>query len=217
MTTSRRVIRRDDWRRNATRLALIEAAETLFAQRGIDTVSLREIGEAAGSGNNNVVGYHFGGKDELVGAIFEHRLPWLDARRAERLGMVSSDDLGGLLNALWRPLYEQVNSEGDHSYAGFLAALLEGERGAMRRVISELYPATEALVRQIRACVSVDAQPQFDHRLRVSALIVTGTLRMIDQDRGDSEALFADAVRMATAAMGAAGPGDATPQDDGAL
>lgn len=59
-----------------TRLALMRAAEQLFAQQGVDRVSLREIAVAAGQRNVSAATYHFGSKRELIEAILErHSLP----------------------------------------------------------------------------------------------------------------------------------------------
>src|SRR4051812_47521222 len=52
-----------------TREQILTVAERLFAELGVGAVSNRRIGEAAGQGNNTVVGYHFGTKAELVRAI----------------------------------------------------------------------------------------------------------------------------------------------------
>ena len=54
-----------------TRLALMRAAEQLFAQQGVDRVSLREIAIAAGQRNVSAATYHFGSKRELIEAILE--------------------------------------------------------------------------------------------------------------------------------------------------
>ena len=63
----------------STKEQIVLAAERLFAEHGIDGVSLRQIGVAAGNGNNSAVQYHFGTKDRLVQAVFEYRLPRLRA------------------------------------------------------------------------------------------------------------------------------------------
>ena len=52
-----------------TRSRLIRTALELFADRGLDNVSLREIGVAAGQGNNAAVQYYFGDRDGLLKAI----------------------------------------------------------------------------------------------------------------------------------------------------
>jgi AcrR family transcriptional regulator len=71
-----------------TRLALMRAAEQLFAQQGVDRVSLREIAIAAGQRNVSAATYHFGSKRELIEALLErHSRPiqegWVDALQQE--------------------------------------------------------------------------------------------------------------------------------------
>jgi AcrR family transcriptional regulator len=51
------------------RTLILDAAEWLFAEHGITSVSNRQIGAAAGQGNTSAVGYHFGSKDELIRAL----------------------------------------------------------------------------------------------------------------------------------------------------
>lgn len=68
-----------------TRAQLVDAAERLFAERGIGGVSLREVGAAAGQRNNSAAQYHFGSKDGLVRAIFERRMVPIDRRRRAML------------------------------------------------------------------------------------------------------------------------------------
>ncbi|PSK99948.1 TetR family transcriptional regulator [Murinocardiopsis flavida] len=67
MTVTSRTARSD--RVAATRERILAAAERLFAEHGVAAVSNRQIGEAAGQGNNTAVGYHFGTKADLVRAI----------------------------------------------------------------------------------------------------------------------------------------------------
>lgn len=53
------------------RAELISAAERLFATRGIDGVSLREINRSAGQKNNGALQYHFEGRAGLLQAILD--------------------------------------------------------------------------------------------------------------------------------------------------
>lgn len=71
-------------RGSATREALLDAAEALFAREGVEGASLRAITRHAGA-NLASVHYHFGSKDALVQAVFERRLGPLNRRRLERL------------------------------------------------------------------------------------------------------------------------------------
>jgi AcrR family transcriptional regulator len=81
-------------RRDATYIALIEAAERLFGRSGVDGVTTREIQEAAGSANKNVISYYFGGKEALVDAIYRYRMPAMEARRAELLDTLDRSGAG---------------------------------------------------------------------------------------------------------------------------
>ena len=65
----------------ATRERIVAAAERLFAERGLDGVSLVEVGRAAGQRNRSAVQYHFGDKQGLVHAILDKHTPGIEARR----------------------------------------------------------------------------------------------------------------------------------------
>jgi AcrR family transcriptional regulator len=101
---------------------LLLAAERLFAERGYDSVSLREIGTAAGSGNNSAVQYHFGSKEQLVAAIFEYRLGYIDQRRGLLIAQFQPHDLRSWVECYVLPLLEQGEIEGSH-YMSFIAAV----------------------------------------------------------------------------------------------
>jgi AcrR family transcriptional regulator len=68
----------------STKTALLDSAERLFAQNGIDGTSLRAITQDAGA-NLASVNYHYGSKQGLVKAVFERRLRPLNDRRLELL------------------------------------------------------------------------------------------------------------------------------------
>ena len=63
-----------------TRDKLVSAAERLFAARGADNVSLREINRAAGQKNVAALHYHFGSRRGLMVAIFERRMTGINRR-----------------------------------------------------------------------------------------------------------------------------------------
>src|SRR6201994_5140502 len=91
----------------STKEQIVLAPERLFAERGCDGVSLREIGAAAGSGNNSAVQYHFGSKEQLVVAIFENRLTYIDERRAVLLAQLAPRDVRAWVECYVLPLLEQ--------------------------------------------------------------------------------------------------------------
>jgi AcrR family transcriptional regulator len=68
-----------------TRSRLIRAGERLFAEHGIEVVSLREITRAAGQRNTTALQYHFGDRRGLLRAILaKHGI----GMEAERHGML---------------------------------------------------------------------------------------------------------------------------------
>lgn len=86
-----------------TRLALMRAAEKLMSQKGLDSVSLREVSAAAKQLNNSAVLYHFGSRDALIDAILErHSLP-IHKRWGSQLDFVERQGGVGL-----RPLVEML-------------------------------------------------------------------------------------------------------------
>jgi AcrR family transcriptional regulator len=110
-------------RSHDARLRLLLAAERLYAEQGLEAVSLRHICRAAGNGNNNAVQYHFGDERGLLEAIVAYRVPALDGRRAGLLAAARADGrdrtVRGLVDVLMRPLAEEARRPGSR-YVGFL-------------------------------------------------------------------------------------------------
>ena len=107
----------------STKTRLVLTAERLFATRGIEGVSLRQIGLEAGSANNGAVHYHFGSKEALIQAIFLHRLPPLEWRRRLLEARASAGDLRAVLEARLLPVVEQAEDPGSH-YLSFVEQLV---------------------------------------------------------------------------------------------
>jgi AcrR family transcriptional regulator len=107
---------------------LILAAERLFAERGIEGVSLREINQAAGQKNASGLQYHFGTKTDLLEAVFSYRAAEIEiSRRAMLEHLKESDglsDLRKVVNAMVIPLVEVLDTGKDERcYVRFLAQL----------------------------------------------------------------------------------------------
>lgn len=111
-----------------TQLALLRAAETLFAARGVDVVSLREIAAFAGQKNHSAALYHFGDKRELLEALLiRHSGPVDDAMipAIEALQAKGKESLPHLVEVLVRPMVALLdNDDGGAKYATICAELV---------------------------------------------------------------------------------------------
>lgn len=107
---------------------LLDAAERLFAERGVDAVSVRAVNAAAGA-NVAAVHYHFGSKEALVLAVLRRRMDVLGERRRTMLGALPHPPgVRAVVETLVVPLAE-LSADRDGSgraYVRFLAMLQGG-------------------------------------------------------------------------------------------
>jgi len=174
MTEPRRT--RHDPRKAATQLLIIEEAERLFAQHGLEGVSLRQIGAGAGSANTSVVRYHFGSKEGLLQAIFERRLGELEVARAKALAGLKAaareGEVRGLIDALCRPVAEQVDRNGRHSYAAFLVGLQRFGQLELRNLQGPPTPVADEILARLRSVLPVLPAKLAERRLRIVPMMV---------------------------------------------
>jgi AcrR family transcriptional regulator len=95
-----------------TRQRILDAAERLMAERGIEGVSLNEINAAAGQRNTAALHYHFGGREGLVRAILRRHGTWLRARHDELYAEVTGGgrrrDVRSLVEVMVLPVAEYI-------------------------------------------------------------------------------------------------------------
>ena len=65
-----------------TRELMLDAAERLFAEKGIDATTVSEVHRIAGQSNKSAVHYHFGSREGLVQAVVARHHEVQEARRA---------------------------------------------------------------------------------------------------------------------------------------
>lgn len=205
---------RPDPRREATRRALIETAESMIAERGIHNVSARQVGVAIGSANNTVVAYHFGGMDALITAIAIAREQGLEKRRSELLLEVeaagATNDPVALLRAMCQPLFELRNAQGEHSYARFLSSVFHTRHGNALMGLSPGFPTSSRLVLMIRAFAPPQVGGAYDRRWTVVVQMILDSLALIDWEMPgegeDAARWFEEVLVIAAAALTARGP-----------
>jgi AcrR family transcriptional regulator len=119
-----------------TRTKLIEAAEQLFAGRGIDGVSLADINQRAGQKNRNAVHYHFGDKESLIHAVLDKHSEGIESRRRELLDDAGeSPALRQLVRALVIPVAEKLgDSDGGVAYLKINGQLMASDSYAEVRL-----------------------------------------------------------------------------------
>lgn len=125
----------------STKERILTAAETLFAQRGFDGASLRQLTAAAGV-NLAAVNYHFGSKEKLVEQVFKRRLDALNQHRLAELAKVAGKPgtkLEDVLAAYIRPALE-LSHEGNGSlFMRVLARAFAEHDDTLRQFLSENY------------------------------------------------------------------------------
>jgi AcrR family transcriptional regulator len=174
-----------------TRIRMIEVAERLFAERGIDAVSSAEIIEAAGQRNKNAVHYHFGGKEGLVTAIAEYRSASLNARRSGLLDELRAHgregDAFAVCSTLLVPLAELLDDPGNN-FLGFLARyhLDRSRRRLVRSVDPRLIASYRDAARLLRGMSDL-GRTDFDARYALVLDMIFTALagREADERSGD--------------------------------
>lgn len=135
-----------------TRLALMRAAEQLFAQQGVDRVSLREIAIAAGQRNVSAATYHFGSKRELIEAILErHSIPvqesWGPALAADTEHKLP---LHELIELLVKPMVAKIDDpDGGRCYLELSAELVASRSFPMMGMRVASTPGTQEMAKRI--------------------------------------------------------------------
>ncbi|WP_328813934.1 TetR/AcrR family transcriptional regulator [Nonomuraea cypriaca] len=166
-------------RAQETRVAILDAAERLFAEHGVGEVSNRQISEAAGQANNFAVGYHFGSKTELVRAIVHRYATETEQRRLRMLAALpDSADLREWISCLVRPVTDHLDGLGVPSWRARCLAQANTVP-ALRRIVIEESVATPSMRRTLEGMSRLlPGLPEEVHRERgdMSRLLVLHTL-----------------------------------------
>ncbi|MBX3560342.1 MAG: TetR family transcriptional regulator [Sphingomonas sp.] len=114
--------------KGGSRQRLLDAAEKLFAQKGFDGTSIRDI--AARSGDTiGTLSYHFGSKDALLGEVVRRRFHALGEMRRDKYRAIRAErtpDLHDVIRCIVEPFVDRAlrGDEEWHSYIGLLGRMM---------------------------------------------------------------------------------------------
>jgi AcrR family transcriptional regulator len=154
-----------------TALRLIVTGERMFGDHGLDGVSLRQIAAAAGNTNNYAVQHHFGSKEAFLQAIYNRRIPTLDAacrRRLKAADKAGPASVRKLVEILLTSLLDAVDDRGEFTYARFLTRLMHVEPAKHPGYASTIpSPAATEIDKRLRALLAHLPAEIFELRFRL--------------------------------------------------
>jgi AcrR family transcriptional regulator len=91
---------------------LLQVAERMFAQQGVENVALTQIVAKAGQRNRSALHYHFGSRDGVLTAVMNRRLSPLNVRREALVdALPAQPSLAQILYAYAAPLAQVAIEE----------------------------------------------------------------------------------------------------------
>lgn len=164
------------------REAILDTAERLFAEQGLDAVSLRTINTEAGY-SVAALHYHFGTRDQLLEALFDRRRDTvLSSRQAllERLQKQKKPRLRAIAEALVLPLAELVfaDPEAGLRTVKFFFRTYVDRRGNRRtqKITEQSYQIFDELL--ARAAPAIDPKVMHKRWLLATELAFQGLANM---------------------------------------
>lgn len=177
-------------RSQATQARLIAVAERLFAERGIEGVTLIEINQAAGQRNRNACRYHFGDRNGLLQAILDKHVPGITARRnalldrfdaAVAAGAAGKKALRLAVQAFVQPNAEKLfDADGGKEYVRINAQLvvLQTQSYSNPDAAPLTVQDTSRLTRALRVALGEERFPEaiLQQRLLLAAMLLAHSL-----------------------------------------
>lgn len=155
----------------------MDVAERLFAEKGIDAVSLNSIARCANQLNGSVMQYHFGSKIGLIQAILERRMEGLNTRRNELIAHIDTSDrliaLRQIAEAMVLPFAEHLSVEGGSSYLRFVAQVtFNSEKSVFEMARGKHDSAVRKIAELVREILSEMKPEIVRHRLAIVTNLV---------------------------------------------
>jgi AcrR family transcriptional regulator len=188
-----------------TRSRILDAAETLLVEHGLEATTLRMI-TAKARANLAAANYHFGSKEALIEAVFRRRLTWLNEQRIAALDALEAEAKGAPLKP--RQIVESffgvairmaTDHKGGRNFMRLLGRTYTEPSEFVRRFLAEEYAAVMARykVAFFKALPDVPQEEflwRFHFMMGAMSYAISGAdaLRILGSvDDADPEALYA--------------------------
>ena len=180
---------------NATRARLVKTAEKLFAEQGVDAVSVRAINAAAGLGAASVH-YHFGSKDELLRAVILDLGTTVGSKIQANVDALQADPISPtpdqVVRAVTGPYRDLLHRQRTRGMRWIKIVAQTSQAGPADEVIEP--KLRETLLAQVRRAFPTAAPERLEARWAVSIMgFVQAFSRADDWDRVKSSADALDA------------------------
>lgn len=163
----------------ATKDSLLVAAERLFAEHGVRSVTHRQITEAAGQANNAAITYYFGTTDDLLVALVRRHADAIGRTRVELIEAVSRPGaLADWLSCLVLPVFRHLEDLGVPSHYARFTAQMTADPTLHRLVVDAATsdrPSLSSIGAGIRDCLPHLDDRTYDERLEFTRQLTIHT------------------------------------------
>ena len=173
--------------RGVVRTKLLDAAERLFGQSGVEGVSLREIALAAGQRNVSAVNYYFRDKPGIVDELINDRFAEVEAGRRkliDEFGDLDNCAIAVLFKFLWQPIIDLCVRRGGNWFIQFhLSYHLHNCREKHPfTTVPDHYPASKKLLAALQLRCSHLPPEQYRYRVGLVFTMLWTAISRYDTD-----------------------------------
>jgi AcrR family transcriptional regulator len=160
-----------------TRRQMVDAAEALFAEHGVDNVTMLDIARAAGQKNRNAPQYHFGDKAGLINAVLDKHSDLISIRRKAMMDALAdkgSPTLRELVEAYVLPVALHVDSTENGLAYLLINCQIRTSRSFARMFIDRAtrYPEAHQLASQLVRAMTAGNQAERDAKILLIQILV---------------------------------------------
>ena len=170
-----------------TRARLKEVAQHLFAERGVEGVSIDQILAAAGQRNKASLHYHFGTKLDLVRELVVDGAKVVDEKRQAMLDQLEKEGeitVRQLMQALVLPVIELDSVTGQATYVRMIANLQLNNRAFLREALAETWnTGYRRCMKHMARLIPQIPPPILEQRLSLSSIAGNAFLAAWERSR----------------------------------